>query len=689
MPFSNPIPTHQQQNALNPKAQAFVSGFGAPTTTTTTTTTPAPTPSVFLNASGASGSGVQKNGFVPTSTGHSSTSGFVPMSSGFGAQKNVSVSGGFVPTSTGQSSQSSTSGFIPISTGQSSIATSSNSAVRSNTSGFVPTSTVHSNIPTSTVSAANSNSGEFVPTSTGQSNTSTSIVHSNTSGFSSMSSGFGVQKNASGFVPTSTVQLSMPMSSGHSSTMSGFVPISTGQSNTPTSTVSAVHSNTALPAPAPAFSPMNSTNAAAPAFSPMNFTTATAPATQQQPLPSLHHPQKPLTPPSLRIDTQSTTGATMDPKASGSQVMPDSHMASPTVPPALGRRVPVPLPSTPGASPCYAPPRSSLFSAGEMTPVTPTRDRTPFESSQRVPDGVLSPLNVSFSSGATTIPFPVDSSSTLDYSPRKRMRRSSVSQSLLASVLVKRGKEVSMPVPVSPSAPVVTTTTVAATVPSSSSISATSTVSQVLKRDDKGKGVQVSPSLPAVTTTTTAAVPMSSSTSAATTNVIPFSTSAAATHVSPSSSTSVAEPSSLPTMTVTPDPLATMNPVSATDERATIAQRHYAQRTISKVWTKWKDHHELNRAWIKAKQNAKEYRARKRMKMAQEEEEFKKRVGEEEDEEEEEFEMSISSVKKRKRGGTKRNIEVRRKRGIFNMLEGYRTDAEMAKRFREVKSFFF
>ena len=398
----------------------------------------------------------------------------------------------------------------------------------------------------------------------------------------------------------------------------------------------------------------------------------------------------------------------MDPKASGLQVMPDSHMASPTVPPALGRRVLVPLPSTPGASPFYAPPRSSLFSAGEMTPVTPTRDRTPFESSQGVPDGVLSPLNVSFSSGATTIPFPVDSSSSTvasssssDHSPRKRMRRNSVSQSLLASVLVKRGKEVSMPVPVSPSAPVVTTTTVAATVPSSSSISATSTVSQVLKRDDKGKGVQVSPSLPAMTTTT-ATVPMSSSTSVATThvfsssstsaaatNVFPFSTSAAATHVSPSSSTSVAEPPSPPTMTVTPDPLATTNPVSATNERATLAQRHYAQRTMSKVWTKWKDHHELNRAWIKAKQNAKEYRARKRMKMTQEEEEIKKRVGEEDDEEEEESEMSISSVKKRKRGGTKRNIEMRRKRrGIFDMSEGYRMDAETAKRFREVKLFF-
>jgi len=110
---------------------------------------------------------------------------------------------------------------------------------------------------------------------------------------------------------------------------------------------------------------------------------------------------------------------------------------------------------------------------------------------------------------------------------------------------------------------------------------------------------------------------------------------------------------------------------------------------MSKVWTKWKDHHELNRAWIKAKQNAKEYRARKRMKMTQEEEEIKKRVGEEDDEEEEESEMSISSVKKRKRGGTKRNIEMRRKRrGIFDMSEGYRMDAETAKRFREVKLFF-
>jgi len=142
----------------------------------------------------------------------------------------------------------------------------------------------------------------------------------------------------------------------------------------------------------------------------------------------------------------------------------------------------------------------------------------------------------------------------------------------------------------------------------------------------------------------------------------------------------------------------TTNHVSANDERAALAQRHYAQRTISKVWTKWKGHHELNRAWIKAVQNAKEYRARKRVKMVQEEEEMMKRsVGEEEEEEEEEEESdaSISPMKKRKRGGmkgkkeVKRKREMKRKREIFDMSEGYRTDAKITKRFKEVKFFFF
>ena len=235
--------------------------------------------------------------------------------------------------------------------------------------------------------------------------------------------------------------------------------------------------------------------ASVPASSPRvtTSTTTSTPATQSQSQPpqSLTYPQKPLAPPSLHIDTQSltllpsnvaivgqdgsstvpisitptvrepasaasATTAGVNPSPSitrnrlqaGTELMldaRDANIASPTVPPALGRQMPVSLPSTPSTSQFAFP-----YQINRENPLATPTNGTPFQS-QRMPGfdasgsgnglGVLSPLDVSFSSGSgTAMGFGFPAFSASPSKVQGQGVRSSRSQSLLTSVLLKRDK---------------------------------------------------------------------------------------------------------------------------------------------------------------------------------------------------------------------------------------------------------